>query len=96
MFPDITITLGQTPQIDADLCDTPELEAGIDSVVVQPVIGDATPYEGEYEILPMPEAQRLPTAKRYCTEDIRVRGIPFYEVSNTSGGTTIIIDRLEE
>ena len=85
MMPDIVITLGAVPEITAQL----------GGVTVHPVIGDAEPYEGEYSILPMPEPQTLPTAQKYCAQDIQVRGIPFYEGSNDSGGTTVIIDKLE-
>lgn len=57
------------------------------------VIKDADPYMGEYEITPDIDAQTIPTAQKYMAEDMRIKAIPFYDVSNTSGGSTVYIGR---
>ena len=57
------------------------------------VIKDADPYMGEYEITPDIDAQIIPTAQKYMAEDMRIKAIPFYDVSNTSGGSTVYIGK---
>lgn len=49
------------------------------------------PYEGEYEITPKVNAQKMDTANKLLLEDVTVRAIPIYDVSNTSGGSTVYI-----
>lgn len=48
-------------------------------------------YQGEYEITPKVEAQMLPTAQKVLEENIVIKEIPFFNVSNTSGGSTVYI-----
>ena len=52
---------------------------------------DVPVYDGLYEAIPKVEAQTLPTAKKLMTDDVTVHGVPFYEVSNDQGGTTVYI-----
>lgn len=55
------------------------------------------PYEGDYEITPTVDGMTLETKQRYMTDDVTIKAIPFYEVSNTSGGNTIYIaDEIEK
>lgn len=50
------------------------------------------PYEGEYEVTPKVEAETvLPTAQKLLARDVTVHKIPYYEMDNTSGGTTVYI-----
>ena len=54
--------------------------------------GTALPeYSGPYDITPLFSAQVLPTAKRLMQQDVTIRKIPQYEVSNDSDGYTLII-----
>lgn len=55
--------------------------------------GGATPvYTGEYEVTPKTyEETVLPTKNRKLTANVEVKKIPQYEVSNQSGGETLII-----
>ena len=56
----------------------------------------ATTYTGEYEVTPTVEGLGLQTKHKYMTDDVTVRAIPFFEVSNTGGGTTVYIaDEIE-
>lgn len=48
-------------------------------------------YEGEYEVTPLVTAQKLPTKKKVMIDDLTVKEIPFFDVSNNSGGTTVYI-----
>ena len=49
-------------------------------------------YEGEYEVTPkVSEETTLPTKNKKLTADVQVKKIPQYEVSNQSGGETLII-----
>lgn len=77
----LDIIVGNIPRIDIELT----------GVVINPVIGDAENYEGEYTVIPSPNIQTLFTAKKYLTQDINVRGVPLYEISNEAGGVTTII-----
>ena len=48
-------------------------------------------YVGEYNVTPKIEQQVLSANDKLMTDDITVKAIPFYEVSNPQGGTTFII-----
>ena len=49
------------------------------------------PYEGPHDVTPKVTAQTLPTAKKLMREDVSVRAIPYFDVSNPAGGNTIYI-----
>lgn len=48
-------------------------------------------YEGEYEVTPRVDSQELKTKHKYMTDDVTVLAIPFFEVGNPSGGSTVYI-----
>lgn len=48
-------------------------------------------YNGDYEIIPKTESQVLDTADKHLSSNIKIREIPYYEVSNDYNGNTIII-----
>ena len=48
-------------------------------------------YEGNYDITPKVEKQTMPTKKKVMLDDVTIHAIPFYEVSNHTGGNTIYI-----
>ena len=51
------------------------------------------PYEGEYEVTPKTyDEQVLPTKNKRMINNLTVKKIPQYEVSNDSGYTLIIGD----
>lgn len=54
------------------------------------VVG-APEYSGPYDITPLLSAQTLPTAKRLLQQNITIKKIPQYEVTNDSNGYTLII-----
>ena len=53
--------------------------------------GDVQAYDGPYEAIPKVTAQTLPTANKLMLEDVSVRSIPYFDVSNPAGGNTIYI-----
>lgn len=57
---------------------------------------NADPYEGSYVVIPEVNAQVLPTLNKRMTDDLTVTGIPYYEVSNTSGITVYIAENLND
>lgn len=54
-------------------------------------IPEADMYDGPTEVIPAASEQVLPTAWKTLDKDVTVKEIPYAEVSNSSGGTTIII-----
>lgn len=52
---------------------------------------DVPVYDGPYGAIPKVEAQTLPTAKKLMTDDVIVHPIPYFCVSNPSGGDTVYI-----
>ena len=48
-------------------------------------------YEGAYEVTPKVNSQMIETKDKLMYKDLIVSSIPYYEVSNSKGGTTIII-----
>lgn len=53
--------------------------------------GEYPDYAGPYDVTPMVTAQRMETKDTHMAEDVTVREIPYYAVSNPQGGTTIVI-----
>lgn len=53
--------------------------------------GDVPIYEGSHQVVPSFFDQLLDTSGLLLEEDIRVEPIPLARVTNTSGGTTVII-----
>ena len=49
------------------------------------------PYEGSYTITPKVEEQKMETKGKIMIDDVTVKSVPFFEVSNTSGGNTVYI-----
>ena len=55
------------------------------------VIDNIAPYIGEYEVTPKVMEQTLETENKRMTEDLTVKKIPYFEVSNLTGGNTVYI-----
>ena len=55
------------------------------------VYDDVPQYEGVYEVTPKVSEQSLPTAQKFLARDVTIEKIPYFEVGNTSGGTTVTI-----
>ena len=48
-------------------------------------------YMGDYEVTPTVDGFTLPTRRKLMTRDLTIKEIPYYDVSNTSGGSTVYI-----
>lgn len=48
-------------------------------------------YDGVYEVTPAFQEQSLSTADKVLKEDVKVKAIPRYDVTNTAGGVTVYI-----
>lgn len=48
-------------------------------------------YTGAHTVTPKTEEQTLRTAMKSMQKDVTVKAIPYYETSNTSGGSTVYI-----
>ena len=53
-------------------------------------------YTGSYDVTPKVDPQSLATKDKFMKDDVRVQSIPYYDVGNTSGGSTVYIGTLEE
>ena len=47
-------------------------------------------YEGDYTVTPKTDYQILKTKDKYMADNVTVKEIPYYEVSNGSGSTVYI------
>ena len=52
---------------------------------------DIPHYDGDYDVVPGREETTLETRDTVMDDDVTVHPIPFFEVSNLSGGTTCYI-----
>lgn len=75
----------------------PVVEIEIRDVVIQ-TGGEIIPtYEGEYEVIPrVDEPVVLHTKAKRMNDDVTVKKIPQYEVSNAAGGKTLTIGDVEK
>lgn len=48
-------------------------------------------YKGDYTVTPKVDPQMLRTKGKLLTDNVTVKSIPIFEVSNTSGGATVYI-----
>lgn len=55
---------------------TLSVQAGLTGTLTVPMVAEAEYYEGDYEVTPMPVAQRLETANRLMHDDVIVGAIP--------------------
>lgn len=48
-------------------------------------------YEGSYEAVPKTVAQTLDTKEKYMNDNVSITSIPYFDVSNNTGGSTVYI-----
>lgn len=53
--------------------------------------GGREKYTGSYEVTPCANEQKLHTASKIMMDDVTIKEIPYAEVTNPAGGTTVII-----
>ena len=49
------------------------------------------PFDGDYTVTPKVDSQTMPTKGRIMLDDVTIKAIPFFNVSNNSGGSTVYI-----
>ena len=76
--------------------DASEERVSVDFGVIQTAAVNYERYAGEYDVTPKVEAQSLATKNKFLTDDVRIHEIPYFDVGNTSGGSTVYIGTLEE
>lgn len=54
---------------------------------------DVDYYDGDYTVTPKVKKQELATRQKFLTEDVKIKEIPFFEVSNNEGGQTVFIGK---
>lgn len=59
-------------------------------------VPDVKDYEGKYDVTPAADAQVLETKDKRMRDNVTVKAIPFFEVSNNSGGNTVYIGTLDD
>lgn len=75
-------------QIKAHIKAPPRLRAVVQEAGSQ----QGSPYTGDYTVTPKAHTETiLPTKNKHLTEDVQVLEIPYYEVSNAAGGSTVYI-----
>lgn len=52
---------------------------------------DYKDYTGSYDITPKVDEQVMRTKDSHMTDDVTIKAIPYYNVGNTSGGSTVYI-----
>lgn len=48
-------------------------------------------YNGSYEVIPKTSEQTLKTKDKHMTDDLKIKSIPIFNVSNETGGSTVYI-----
>lgn len=82
----------QKKRFDASFEKTDQgFDAAFEAFQVETKIVGGELYTGDYTVIPQTHPQTLNTQNRSMISDVTVEGIPYAEVSNTSGGTTAII-----
>ena len=79
----------QRKTISVSFTQKPKFKAEFKGIVLAVNGGD--PYRGSYVATPEVERQVFETKHKFMEDDFLVKAIPFYEVSNTAGGSTIYI-----
>lgn len=75
---------------------TKDLNAGFGVVHLVNNIGQDDVYGGPCDVTPSVDAQTLETKDKFMPDDVRIKAIPYFEVSNAAGGTTVYIGTMEE
>ena len=86
----VAIEQDRLQEIDIDsVMLSQEIDVKQDGITIN--VYDVPFYEGEFSVSPKFTEQILETAQKILKEDVRVEKIPYFEVSNNSGGTTVTI-----
>lgn len=85
----LDIIFDQAPAIlQADFVGEQTLSIDFGEILAVP---DSDWYEGIYTVTPSASGKVLPTAQKRMHNDVTIRPIPYFSVSNAAGGNTICI-----
>ena len=68
-----------------------ELRKSIELAESLPEFEEVELYEGEYIVTPTVSNQTMATKNKLMINDVTIEAIPYAEVTNNSGGTTVSI-----
>ena len=86
---EFAVTFSPGADLEVEFAENVPLDVDMGQVMEVPT---APSYGGEYEVVPkVYTEQTLPTGGKLLGRDVLVHKIPQYEVSNGSGGKTLII-----
>ena len=85
----IRIRIQTSPVISVRIQDSPHINVNVSAITKVLPGGDV--FSGPYSVVPKVNAQMLNTADKYMAKDVSVDAVPFYSVSNQSGGNTVYI-----
>lgn len=86
---EFAVTFSPGAELEVEFAENVPLDVDMGQVMEVPT---APPYFGEYEVVPkVYTEQTLPTSGKLLGRDVLVHKIPQFEVSNGSGGKTLII-----
>lgn len=86
---EFAVTFSPGADLKVEFSENVPLDVDMGQVMEVPT---APAYTGEYEVVPkVYAAQTLPTGGKLMGRDVLVHKIPQFEVSNGSGGKTLII-----
>lgn len=86
---EFAVTFSPGAELEVEFAENVSLNVDMGQVMEVPT---APSYGGEYEVVPkVYTEQTLPTSGKLLGRDVLVRKIPQFEVSNGSGGKTLII-----
>ena len=54
---------------------------------------DYPAYTGSYRVTPQVDPQTLGTKDKVMTDDLVIKAIPYYDVGNEAGGSTVYIGK---
>ena len=85
----IRIRIQTAPVISVRIQDSPHINVNVSAITK--VLPEGDVISGPYSVVPKVNAQMLNTADKYMAKDVSVEAVPFYSVSNQSGGNTVYI-----
>ena len=86
---EFAVTFSPGAELEVEFSENVPLDVDMGQVMEVPT---APSYGGEYEVVPkVYTEQTLPTGGKLLGRDVLVHKIPQFEVSNGSGGKTLII-----
>ena len=86
---EFAVTFSPGADLEVEFAENVPLDVDMGQVLEVPT---APSYTGEYEVVPkVYTEQTLPTSGKLLGRDVLVHKIPQFEVSNGSGGKTLII-----